>query len=492
MTEQRLGKYRLDRRLGAGGMAEVFLATVEGPEGFTKRVAIKRVLPHLTENKNFVAMFLDEAKLAARFAHPNIVQIYELGISDDQYFVVMEYVAGAMMARLCAECQALGRTLPPTHVAKIIAAACDGLDYAHEFVDVDGTPLGIVHRDVSPHNLMLSYDGVLKLLDFGIAKAASNLHRTMSTTLKGKLAYMSPEQAQQNVTLDRRSDIFSLGVTLFELLSGVRPYRGKNELELLNAIVYGEPPDLHSVSPDIPDELADIVHRAMRKDREERYATAREMRADLEKFMAAHRPVDAPALGALLREIIPAKEAFSDTLPGELAGDGTTVQLERSPSRPRRTGRAVMVAAAALGATSGVLGWREWQARKTPPTPKTTASVASAAAPPPAVQAAPAVEATQTDTTNAPSRRSSRPAPARPRPPERGNAKLRQGELWVFVQPFGEVFVDGESKGLTPLDGPLSLAEGTHTLRVVGRTRSKSERITIEAGKTQRLNIDLR
>ena len=172
---ERFGKFLLEKKLAIGGMAEIFLGSTAGPEGFRKHVAIKRILPHLSENSDFVTMFLDEARLVARFNHPNIVQIYELGEVKGQYYLAMEFVDGLSTARIVKACRKQKIALPLDLGVKMVSQACVGLEYAHSFTDADGTALNLIHRDVSPQNIMLSYDGVIKVLDFGIAKAASNL-----------------------------------------------------------------------------------------------------------------------------------------------------------------------------------------------------------------------------------------------------------------------------------------------------------------------------
>jgi eukaryotic-like serine/threonine-protein kinase len=305
-VSETFGKYQLERKLAVGGMAEIFLASCMGPEGFKKTLAIKRILPHLTEDQDFVTMFLDEARLVARFTHPNIVQIYELGRVEGNYFLAMEYVHGISTSRALKECSKKKINLPIEMGIKIISLACEGLDYAHSFTDADGTPLNLIHRDVNPQNIMVSYDGVVKVLDFGIAKASRNIYQTRASTLKGKAAYMSPEQIVQKMGLDRRSDIFSLGIVLYEFTTGRRPFHGDTELEIMMSILKGVPPDPQKLNPDIPKELVLIISRALEKDRERRHQSARELRADLEQYLInRHSFVDSFGLGSFLRELVP-------------------------------------------------------------------------------------------------------------------------------------------------------------------------------------------
>lgn len=265
------GNYRLIERLAHGGMAEVFLARQQGPEGFDRRVAIKRILPHLADADDFLRMFLAEARLAASLSHPNVVHIYELGKVGDHYFLAMEYIdgvhAGAMIERGARE------RLPAALVARIGADACAGLNYVHNAVDSSGRPLRLVHRDISPPNLMLSYDGVVKLMDFGIAKAAGQVEQTRPGIVKGKFAYMSPEQTTGE-TLDGRSDVFSLSLVMWELLAGRVALPRTDPVEAMTMIRDGKIPPLRAARPDVPPALADVLEQGLQVDREHRPSAA--------------------------------------------------------------------------------------------------------------------------------------------------------------------------------------------------------------------------
>jgi len=308
------GKYRLVRRLAVGGMAEVFLGVARGEGGFTKHVAIKRILPHLTEEREFISMFFDEARILASFNHPNIVQIFDLGRVKNTYFLAMEFVHGMTMFGILNLCMKKKRRLPIDIAAKIISTVADALDYAHNFTKPDGTNLGIVHRDVSAQNVMLSVDGVVKVLDFGIAKAVGNLSRTRPTWLKGKAMYMSPEQIEMRDSVDRRSDIFSLGTLLYVFATQKRPFRGDSEYQVMMSIVNDEACDPRDHDPDIPAELAMIMNRALKKDRTERYQTARKMREELERFLFNRQAlVDNHVLARFLQNLAPRKKKTGRT-----------------------------------------------------------------------------------------------------------------------------------------------------------------------------------
>ncbi len=254
------GSYLLLKRLARGGMAEVFLARQRGPEGFDRRVALKRILPHLVDSEDFVRMFLDEARLAARLSHPNVVHIYEFGKVDEHYFIAMEYVdgihAGALIERGVYE------KVPPALAARIGADACAGLNYAHNLEDHDGRPLHLVHRDISPPNLMISYDGVVKLVDFGIAKIVTMVDKTRPGIVKGKFAYMSPEQTMGK-KLDGRSDVFSLGLVIWELLAGCVALDRTDPVEAMKRIRDGRLPRIQDVRPDVPAVLAAVLEQAL-------------------------------------------------------------------------------------------------------------------------------------------------------------------------------------------------------------------------------------
>jgi serine/threonine-protein kinase len=283
----RFGKYTLIDRIAVGGMAEIFLARQAGIENFEKTIVIKRIRPHLSKQPNFVKMFLNEAKLAAQLNHPNIVQIYDLGKIGESYFIAMEYVFGRDMRRIIPKADSLGIPFPMVYALKIASSVCEGLYYAHQKTDTYGTALNIVHRDVTPENIFVSFDGTVKVLDFGIAKAANQIEQTRAGEIKGKLSYMSPEQCMGK-QLDNRSDLFSLGTVLYEWLTGFKLFTGDSEVAILKSITEGKIYAPSYFKADIPEGVEAILMKALEKDRERRYQTAWDMQYDIDQFLSQY------------------------------------------------------------------------------------------------------------------------------------------------------------------------------------------------------------
>ena len=282
---ERFGKYTLLQRLAVGGTAEISLARYDGIGGFEKLVALKRLLPNLCEDRQQVAQFLNEARIGAVLAHPNVVQFYEVGEAMGRYFIAMEYVHGTDLERVLRQLVAEKRRLPLEIALRIVSEVCSGLHYAHERADASGKPLGIVHRDISPANVLVSFDGAVKLIDFGVAKLLDTESLGRSGVFRGKFAYMSPEQCAGE-PLDARSDIFSVGIVLYEATLGQRPFIGEDQFQILRQITEGMATPPRAVDPSYPTELEAVVLRALAQRREERYPSAREMQADLEQFGA--------------------------------------------------------------------------------------------------------------------------------------------------------------------------------------------------------------
>ncbi|PJB36411.1 MAG: hypothetical protein CO108_23565 [Deltaproteobacteria bacterium CG_4_9_14_3_um_filter_63_12] len=278
------GKYYLLEKVNTGGMAEVFKAKTFGVEGFERIVALKRILPSIAEDEEFISMFIDEAKIAGQLNHAHIAQIFDLGKVDGHYFIAMEYIPGRDLRAIFDRASKLGEKLSIAQVSYLIMKLCEGLDYAHNKRDAQGNELGIVHRDVSPQNVLISFEGECKLIDFGIAKAHGKSSSTQVGILKGKFSYMSPEQVRGG-KIDRRSDVFSLGIVLYELLTLERLFLGSSDFSTLEKIrkVEFSPPTLFN--PHIPQELEDIVLKALTRDPTDRYQSAHEMQEGLQKFM---------------------------------------------------------------------------------------------------------------------------------------------------------------------------------------------------------------
>lgn len=280
-----LGKYRLIAELGHGGMAQVFLALARGPAGFNKLAVIKQIREQLADDPEFLTMFLDEARLAARLNHPNVVQTNEVGEDGKRYFICMEYLEGQPLNRII---QRLGREngLPLGVSLRILVEALAGLHHAHELTDYDGTALQVVHRDVTPHNIFVTYAGQAKVVDFGIAKALSQSAETKAGVLKGKVAYMAPEQARGD-KVDCRADIFSVGVIMWEALAGRRMFKGLTDVVIIQKIVNGQLQSPKSANPAVDEQLDAVCMKALAHNREDRYETAADFAAAIEKALEA-------------------------------------------------------------------------------------------------------------------------------------------------------------------------------------------------------------
>ena len=263
-----LGRYELLHKIAAGGMGEVFLARQQGPVGFEKYLVIKTLLPHLTEDQDFVNMFFDEARIAAMLSHPNIAQIYDLGEASGRYYIAMEYVHGETLRATQSAAESVRGGITLGLKCRIIAGAAHALDYAHDARNSAGQPLDLIHRDVSPHNIMIAFSGVVKLVDFGIAKANNKLARTATGVIKGKYAYMSPEQAYGHA-LDRRSDVFALGIVFHELLTGERLFKKDVDMDTLRAVAEAPITAPSELVKGVPKALDLVVLKALARKRED-------------------------------------------------------------------------------------------------------------------------------------------------------------------------------------------------------------------------------
>lgn len=278
-------KYKILHKLDAGGMAEVFVAQSESMKGFKKRVAIKRILPHLSKNQKFVQMFLDEAKLSLQLEHANIVNVFDIGKADAAFFIVMEYVEGTNLKKIIESYRRAGKVVPIEQSIYVLREVCEGLAYAHDSSDLTtNEPLGIVHRDVSPPNILLSKRGEVKLVDFGLAKATSQLEETDPGVVKGKFSYLSPEAAS-GLSVDMRADVFSVGILLYEMLTGQRLFYGENDYHTVELVRKADVPPISSINPQVPPEMEEVITRALAKNPDDRYQHASDFSEDLTKLL---------------------------------------------------------------------------------------------------------------------------------------------------------------------------------------------------------------
>lgn len=283
-----IGKYRFLVELGSGGMGDVFLAVAQGPKGFNKLQVIKRLRPELAQDPEFLSMFLNEARIAARLNHPNVVQTNEVSEHEDEYFIAMEYLEGQSLYGIIKRAQSLqqkgGQKLPLAMHLHVLAEACEGLHYAHELVDYDGTPLQLVHRDCSPQNVFVTYDGEVKILDFGIAKAADSATFTRTGVLKGKVPYMPPEQLD-GAHIDRRADVFAIGAMIWEAAVGVRLWKGLNDIQIAHRLHQKDIPTPSSFEPSVDKKLEAICMKALAIRPDDRFQTAAELQAALDAYV---------------------------------------------------------------------------------------------------------------------------------------------------------------------------------------------------------------
>ena len=408
MSGTKLDRFELIAELASGGMGTVFLARLGGAGGFQRLYAIKRLHEHLARHSEFIEMFLDEARLAARIHHPNVVPILEIGTTDAGHYLVMEYVEGDTAGHLFHAASQEKKAIPPRVAVRIVLDVLAGLHAAHEGTDDQGRLLEVVHRDVSPHNILVSVDGVARITDFGIARAASRLAVTRTGQLKGKIAYMAPEQARSE-KIDRRADVFAMGICLWEMLAGRRLFKAEAEGETLNRLLYEPIPALDRVDPAIPRELAEVCAKALTRDLSKRYSTAADFSDALETtarsldVLGSHRDVAAciaDVLGVDLSErradlrawiadterksLVPPAESGPDVGLERVRGAhvsayvpslfesgslgphaGSEFQPRPSRSKRPRVRRAALVALVAIAATAIVVRWSHRRAAAT-------------------------------------------------------------------------------------------------------------------------------
>jgi serine/threonine-protein kinase len=446
----RIGRYEIVLELGRGGMGSVYLALARGMGGFERRVALKVCHPQLLDDEDFVAMFLDEARLAAGIHHPNVVSTIDVGKDDGWLYMVMDYVEGVSLQSVLRGCQEKGETIPEEVAVRIAIDACRGLHAAHELRGGDGRPLNLVHRDVSPHNLMIGFDGGCRVLDFGIAKAEARSHSTRDGVVKGKFAYMAPEQLG-GMPVTKRADLFALGTVLWEMLAGRRLFRGQVPSETAGQVLYAPIPKLEGISPG----LADCVSRALSRDPAERHADAEAMAEDL--VTCGCRILSPTELGAFVRErhedeLQRSRDVSSratevaetcnrssislDVEPVSERTDPEAVTAEPRRARakaaePRPAGRRRWLLLAAVGAaTVTAAGWYLVGRLDTPEPP--ASNVASETEPPPSppspIVAETPSEPTPTPATPEPGAGPPASAPPSPPPTDEAAPRVRSGE----------------------------------------------------------------
>ena len=475
---QTFGRYEILRPLASGGMGEVLLARQVGLPGFDRLIVLKKVLPHLAQDPDFIQRFLDETHVASALAHGNIVQVYEVGVVDGQYYMAMEFVDGLDLKEMLAALRAHDQRMPEHLALYVLVEVAKALAYAHERRGPDGTPLGIVHRDVSPANLLLSNDGQVKLTDFGVAKAAARLTLSLPGTLHGKVYYMSPEQVT-GLDVDERSDIFSLGVVAYEILCGQRPFEGDSEVAVIDAVRRCAPRPLRDVEPWVSPSLEALVTRALERDPDRRYATMHEFQQDLTTYMLeAHTIVSARAMADFVAQVqkdrppstpsSPTPPRSLDELAAALLQDGREAPLNNrtrtvlGPSEPvipapvRRGWIApwiVLAAALASGVVGLIAGGMQDERIGASDDPVPAILGAADATASPALPGDPdaSIDAGQPDAVSASELRPPPPAEetVEPAPPARTLAKLRS-------TPRGaEVWQGDRQLGVTPLDVPM-------------------------------------
>jgi serine/threonine-protein kinase len=306
-----LGPYVLLEKIAVGGMAEIFKAKLRGSEGFEQLIAIKRILPELVLDEKFTRMFIDEAKIAVQLSHPNIATILDLGYADDSYYIALELIHGKDMRSIQKRQVSRGANFPIPFVLHVALRVCEALDHAHNAVGRGGIPLRVIHRDVSPQNVLVSYEGVVKVIDFGLAKATGRSTQTQAGTLKGKLAYMSPEQAFSR-PIDHRSDIFSLGICMFEWLTREILFQRGGDLDTIGAVQMCEVPSLRAIDPRIPPRLDALVQRMLRRHPDDRFQSALDLHEQLETFVLDEGLSWATSeVGRYMTEIFPEESAVS-------------------------------------------------------------------------------------------------------------------------------------------------------------------------------------
>ena len=509
---------RLGARIGRGGMAEVFAGRLVGKAGFEKDVAVKRVLPRYAGDPSFLSRFLDEARLAARLSHPNIVQIFELGQEGEDHYIVMEAVRGVNLGACLTALAERDEKMPVAIAVHVAESLCAGLAYAHELCGAEGAPLGLVHRDISPHNVLLGFEGAVKLIDFGIARARDSHSVTQAGHVVGKVQFMAPEQLMGQ-PVDERADIFALGAVLYEMLSGVRPFEGLTE-QIVLAVTEGRRARIDDLEPTLDADVVDAVERAMAHEARDRFPTARAFGAALLAAVHGRTRVGAHDVEAMLARLFPdaAKKPWpvestradhaeqtqtvnapvrDVTLDVTLVGGDVTLDARR----PRRRAAIPIAAVVALGIAVAAAVVAVFVARL-PGSSDVAAHAADAGAVagavdagavPVAVTVAGAVDAgVVVDAADAAA------AVGLDFGVDAGDASVKHGKrahtgrLVVETKPWSEVRVGGRLLGITPLS--FSLPVGEHALRLTNPDLKlvKTVTVVVSEDKAAVVRVDLR
>ncbi len=494
------GRYVLKERIAAGGMGEVYLGVQTGIGQFQRPVAVKLLLPHLSDDASVVGMFLQEARLGAQMSHPNVAQVYDVGLEHDRYFIAMELVRGVSLSRLIAGLKGAKELLSPELVAYVGRCLCEGLHVAHEMTTPEGRPLSLVHRDVTPHNVLVSVDGAVKLTDFGIARVAESDRVSRPGVVLGKLGYLAPEQITGSL-VDRRVDVFAAGATLYHLAALEKPFDTPTG-QLLDPGRLPQAP-LRVLRPDLPRPMVDAIEQAMQPDVGKRLQTAKELRAALPPA-----PEELPeVLGRLVRRICaqdiieleektqraqvaaqqpdtqPDRPAVKRRAPGEkatpgpAAGKGTAESAMSLPPVMKSRTPAVVVAVLGVAVVAG-LAWWGMEARETPPQARSAGVGGGGGVTPPLTR--PAADLS--------------PLPqGEVRPADAGAPDTTPGLLALDATPWATVTLDARSLGETPLAN-VRVAPGAHTLvfKNPDTGRSAKRVVQVQPGKPLAVRVDLR
>ncbi|MBI3178701.1 MAG: serine/threonine protein kinase [Deltaproteobacteria bacterium] len=523
----RFGNYILLDRIASGGMAQVYRGKVLGVEQFQRLVAIKCMLPQVSMHPDFAKMFVDEAHIAAQLSHPNIVQILELGRVEDTLFIAMELVEGCDVSRLIRAAAAGGRRLPVQFCVYAAARAADGLDFAHNRTSLDGVPFNLVHRDVSPHNILVSYSGEIKVADFGIAKADQRASTTRQGVVKGKLQYMAPEQLMAE-PIDRRTDVFALGAVLYEMLSGERLFNGESTFEVMSAVKDGMLPPIEERHPHIPPEIVGLLRKALQREARERFPTAEALAQELGEYLLEGGKIygarqATELMGELFRDEMRAYrnkvqeysqvteadcydiettrtqrvELFQSHLSGSMSGRSIPTLVgsvtERAPARrPLRWFGLGLTAAALAAAVVGVARQQSGPEKVDRP----AAMLVPAApprvqreTPPPPFETQASLESTQSnralnDAADTASREPRAVAPSRSAAARRTGDSIRYGYVSIRAEGVdaAKIFLDGQDLGYSPVISHR-VRQGPRRLRVVEESpqgNAKEKRLEIQ------------